>query len=79
VADQREPHRLTEYLKELSGMFHKYYHDFNILNKRTKDTTLARIYLIMAIKNVLNIAFDLIGVGAPEKMQKKNEKNTCRL
>ncbi|HPY96473.1 MAG TPA: arginine--tRNA ligase [Candidatus Cloacimonadota bacterium] len=79
VADQREPHRLTEYLKELSGMFHKYYHDFNILNKRTKDTTLARIYLIMAIKNVLNIAFDLIGVGAPEKMQKKNEKNTCCL
>ncbi|HOE90587.1 MAG TPA: arginine--tRNA ligase [Candidatus Cloacimonadota bacterium] len=77
VADQREPHRLTEYLKELSGMFHKYYHDFNILNKRTKDTTLARIYLIMAIKNVLKIAFDLIGVGAPEKMQKKNEKNTC--
>ncbi|MCB5249959.1 MAG: arginine--tRNA ligase [Candidatus Cloacimonadales bacterium] len=71
VAEQREPHRLTDYLKELSGMFHKYYHDFNILNKRTKDTTLARLYLVTAIRNILKIGFELIGVSAPEKMSKK--------
>ncbi len=71
VADQREPHRLCDYIKELSGMFHKYYHDCAILNKRTKDTTFARLYLIKAIKNIIKVGLDLIGVSSPDKMQKK--------
>lgn len=71
VADHREPHRLCEYIQELSAMFHKYYHDCAILNKRTKDTTLARLYLILAIKNILKTGLNLLGVSAPDKMQKK--------
>lgn len=70
-AEHREPHRVCDYLKELSGMLHKYYHDCAILNKRTKDTTYARLYLILAIKNIIKIGLDLIGVSAPDKMQKK--------
>ncbi len=70
-AEHREPHRVCDYLKELSGMLHKYYHDCAILNKRTKDTTYARLYLILGIKNILKIGLDLIGVSAPDKMQKK--------
>ncbi len=70
-ATQREPHRLCDYIKELSGMLHKYYHDCSIINKRTKDTTLARIYLILAIKNILKIGLSLLGVTAPDKMSKK--------
>jgi arginyl-tRNA synthetase len=71
VCEHREPHRLCDYIKELSGMLHKYYHDCAILNKRTKDTTLARLYLILAVKNILKIGLNLIGVSAPDKMQKK--------
>lgn len=70
-ATQREPHRLCDYLKELSTMLHKYYHDCSIINKRTKDTTIARIYLVLAIKNIIKIGLGLLGVSAPDKMLKK--------
>ncbi|HPM01485.1 MAG TPA: arginine--tRNA ligase [Candidatus Cloacimonadota bacterium] len=69
-SDFREPHRLSEYLKELSGSFHRYYHECGILNKRTKDTTFARLYLIKAVKNVLSTGLNLIGVSSPDKLYK---------
>jgi len=71
AAEHREPHRICDYLKELSSMFHKYYHDCGIINKRTRETTLARLYLISCIKCVLAKGLYLLGVSAPEKMKNK--------
>ena len=74
ASEHREPHRLCDYAKELSAMFHKYYHDCTLINKRSKDTTNARIYLIICIKTVLAKCLDLIGVSAPKAMKKKKEE-----
>jgi arginyl-tRNA synthetase len=74
AADHREPHRLCDYAKELSAMFHRYYHDCGMVNKRTRETTLARLFLITCIKTVLSKCLDLIGVSVPTKMKKKKDK-----
>ncbi len=68
IADSREPHRLAEYLTDLAGMFHKYYQKYTISNKRYKELSIARLYLINAVRIVLKNALNLLGVSAPTSM-----------
>ena len=68
AADNREPHRITDYIQDLAGMFHKYYQLYPIVNTKAKETSLARIYLISAIKQVLENALGVLGISAPDKM-----------
>jgi len=67
-SDNREPHRLANYVHELSGMFHKYYAKYKIIDEKKKDLSLARLYLISAIQNVIAISLGLMGISAPKKM-----------
>jgi arginyl-tRNA synthetase len=67
-ADNREPHRLAGYVHELSGMFHKYYAKYKIINEEKTDLSLARLYLISAVQNVISISLDLMGISSPKKM-----------
>ena len=68
-----EPHRLTYYLTELASSFHKY---FNLGIKKPEnrivnpDRTLseARLFLVEAIRTVLNTGLNLLGINAPERM-----------
>ena len=62
-----EPHRLAEYLHDVSGCFHKFYHVHRVL---TEDPNLAsaRIALCVAVKTVLANGFAILGISAPEKM-----------
>jgi arginyl-tRNA synthetase len=71
ASELREPNKITDYVKDLSAMFHRYYHDCVILHKTAKDLTLSRLYLITCVKIVLAKCFELIGVTAPTKMTKK--------
>jgi len=71
ASEHREPHRLCDYAKDLASLFHKYYHDCALLNKRAKETTFARIYLITCVRNVMAKCLELIGVSAPVSMKKK--------
>ncbi len=68
VADYREPHRITNYLEELAAQFHKYYAKFQIVSEKSKELSQARLLLISAVKNVMFICFELMGISAPEKM-----------
>jgi arginyl-tRNA synthetase len=68
IADSREPYRLTGYVEEICSLFHKYYNKVPIVSEKHKDLTHARLLMINSLKNVLAIAFDLMGVSAPEKM-----------
>ena len=67
-ADNREPHRLAAYVHELAGMFHKYYAKYKIVNEKNPDMSLARLYLISAVQNVISISLDLLGISSPKKM-----------
>ncbi|MFZ5565338.1 MAG: arginine--tRNA ligase [Thermodesulfobacteriota bacterium] len=62
-----EPHRITFYLLDLAAGFHGYYSRHKVL---TDDAglTLARLYLVCAVKQVMKNGLALLGVSAPESM-----------
>ncbi len=68
AADKREPHRLPNYVHELAGMFHKYYAKYKIVSPDHYELSQCRLYLISAVKNVIAISLDLMGISAPKKM-----------
>ena len=55
------------YLRELAGGFHSYYNAERVLVADEK-LKLARLALILAVCQVLQIGLALLGVSAPEKM-----------
>jgi arginyl-tRNA synthetase len=62
-----EPHRITFYVQELAGQFHKYYHRQRVITNNAEETA-ARLVLAASIKTVLKIALDLLGINSPEQM-----------
>ncbi len=71
IAARREPHRLTHYLIELVGILHKYYTDTRVVD--SDAGTEQRLLLMKTVKIVLRNALDLLGITAPEKMEKLEE------
>jgi arginyl-tRNA synthetase len=66
-AELLEPHRITFYLMELAASFHAYYNRQRVL---TDDIplTIARLYLMKAVRQVIANGLSLLGVSAPESM-----------
>lgn len=62
-----EPHRLAEYLHEVAGEFHKFYHEHRVVTDDANLTS-ARLALCHATKTVLANGFSILGITAPEKM-----------
>lgn len=62
-----EPHRLAEYLHDVAGAFHRFYHVHRVLSE-DRDLTRARIALCLGTKTVLANGFTILGISAPEKM-----------
>ncbi len=62
-----EPHRLTNYLTELAGTFHSFYHKHRVV---TEDAALtrARLALVRGTQQVLKNALGLLKIEAPERM-----------
>jgi arginyl-tRNA synthetase len=67
AAKSLEPHRITFYLNELAGIFHSYYNKNKVISENDQLTA-ARMFLIKAIRIVLQNALEILGVSAPEKM-----------
>ncbi len=73
AALQHKPHLLTYYVQELARLFHSYYNMGNedpqlrVLTEE-KAVSEARLFLCMAVKDVLKNALSILGVSAPEKM-----------
>ncbi|MBI5020395.1 MAG: arginine--tRNA ligase [Ignavibacteriales bacterium] len=62
-----EPHRLAEYLHDVAGSYHKFYHEHRVVGEDLKITA-SRIALCLATKTVLANGFAILGIHAPEKM-----------
>jgi arginyl-tRNA synthetase len=67
AVNAHEPHRITFYLQELSGMFHPYYNKYRVINDNI-ELSRARLALCEAIRVVLRDGLEILGVTAPEKM-----------
>ena len=61
------PHMVAFYLRELAGEFHSYYNAERVLVVG-EEIKLARLALILAVRQVLQNGLALLGVSAPEKM-----------
>jgi arginyl-tRNA synthetase len=67
AATSREPHRITVYLQDLSGVFHNFYHQHRVVTE-DEALTQARLCLVEAVRVVMRHGLYLIGVTAPERM-----------
>ncbi|HEX9067663.1 MAG TPA: arginine--tRNA ligase [Ktedonobacterales bacterium] len=73
VALTYEPHHLTRYASELSDAFHVFYEKCPILRQGLdlpRETRLARLHLLRAGQIGLARALQLIGMHAPERMDR---------
>jgi arginyl-tRNA synthetase len=69
AARQRAPYRVAKYAEELARQFHRFYTECRVV---TEDAALtqARLALSRAARQALANALGLLGVDAPEKMEK---------
>jgi len=69
AANDRAPHRITTWVRELAGSVHGFYHDCYVLGDGiSPELTQARLWLMEAAEVGLAIGLDLLGVSAPESM-----------
>lgn len=63
------PHRIIQWLRDLAGAFHGFYHDCKVTGQEIPEaTSKARLALIEACRVGLVAGLDLVGVSAPESM-----------
>lgn len=71
AAELREPHRVARYLEELGGAYHRFYDACRVLprgDESVDETTIARLWLSAATRQVLANGLDTLHVTAPERM-----------
>ena len=62
-----KPHLIPWYVNELASLFNKFYMDHPVL-KAEEGIVEERLLLVLAVKQVLRNALELLGIEAPEKM-----------
>ena len=68
----REPHRLPGYLVETAAELHRFHHDCRVVGD---DVALSRsrLRLMAAARTVFGNGLALMGVSAPERMERAAE------
>jgi arginyl-tRNA synthetase len=69
AAEQRAPHRLTHAAQDLAATFHRFYTACRVVSDDAALTQ-ARLWLSSATKQVLANLLGLVGVSAPESMDR---------
>jgi arginyl-tRNA synthetase len=75
AAENREPHRLAFYLYELASAFHSLWNrgkedqDLRFVNNADRESTMARLALVFAVRVVIGSGLTVLGVSAPEEMR----------
>ncbi len=67
IASTSEPHRLTYYLIELAGSFHRYYNKHRVISN-DRALSQARLCLSLGVKTLIKNGLNLLGLSAPEIM-----------
>jgi arginyl-tRNA synthetase len=67
AATAHEPHRITFYLQELSGLFHPYYNKYRVV-ENDWELSRARLALCQTVRIVLKDGLTVLGISTPEKM-----------
>ncbi|MEW8994554.1 arginine--tRNA ligase [Clostridium sp.] len=65
---ERAPHKVCEYVYELSNNFNKFYNDTRILSEEDENKKGSWLALINLVKDVLEQCLDLLGMESVERM-----------
>ncbi|AFM18519.1 arginyl-tRNA synthetase [Mycolicibacterium chubuense NBB4] len=71
AAALREPHRVSRYLEDLAGDYHRFYDSCRVLpqgDEEPGDLHVARLALCEATRRVIANGLAILGVSAPERM-----------
>jgi arginyl-tRNA synthetase len=68
----RAPYRLSRYAEELAAGFHRFYTECRVVTDDV-ELTQARLHLAAATKRVIGNVLRLLGVSAPESMERLEE------
>jgi arginyl-tRNA synthetase len=69
AAELRAPHRLTHAAQDLAARFHRFYTECPVLSD-DPELTQARLWACVATKRVIANLLELLGVSAPESMER---------
>jgi len=72
AAAAREPHRVPTYLKETAQAFHRFYHACRVVSDDAAQSR-DRLLLAEAARTVLRNGLGLMGVSAPDRMERAAE------
>ena len=64
----RAPHKICEYIYELSNNFNRFYNDTRIVSEEDESKKASWLVLINLVKNVLEQCLDLLGMESVERM-----------
>ena len=70
ISENLAVHLLTSYSMRVADMFHKYYEKVRVIGD-DKETMIARLAFVTAVKTILRNALQLMGISAPEHMERK--------
>lgn len=77
AATDRAPHKITTWIRELASTFQGFYRDCKILAPDVDDELRqARLWLVEASRIGLSVGLSLLGVSAPEQMERFEEAET---
>jgi arginyl-tRNA synthetase len=71
AASLREPHRVSRYLEDLAGDYHRFYDSCRVLpqgDEEPSELHTARLALCQATRQVIENGLGILGVTAPERM-----------
>lgn len=66
--EEKAPHKICQYIYEVSNCFNAFYHDTKILSEQDEECKKGYIALISLTKNILEQCIELLGIGCPERM-----------
>ena len=72
AAELRAPHRVAHAAQDLAARFHRFYTDCTVVSDDA-ELTQARLWLATATKQVLANLLELLGVSAPESMERADD------
>ena len=65
---EKAPHKVCQYIYELSEAFNHFYHETKILTEENEERKNSYLKLIALVQRVLTQCIELLGFSAPEKM-----------
>jgi arginyl-tRNA synthetase len=71
AAELRAPHRIAHAAQDVAARFHRFYTDCRVVSD-DEELTQARLWLCRGSKSVLATLLGLVGVSAPERMDRED-------